>query len=121
MNRRDLLKRHVGTTIAVAVALPFVPDADGHITDDANELDMRAWWRENFTIQNVEYAKNSFGANLIRVRVSQNGRPDRVMYAVVVVSDEAAFDDVIQDIKDSVAQFATRKGWVKRQNRRYIV
>ena len=60
MNRRDALKRLVGTTIAVAVALPFVPDADGHITDDANELDRRAWWRENFTIQKVEYGKNSF-------------------------------------------------------------
>ena len=48
MNRRYALKRLVGTTVAVAVALPFVPNTD-YITDDPEELDRRTWWRENFT------------------------------------------------------------------------
>ena len=120
MNRREALKRLVGTTIAVAVALPFVPDIDQYITDDPEELDRRAWWRENFTIQNGERAKDSLGRNMVRLQVSQNGRPDRVMYVSFVLYEETSFEDAIQEIENAVAYYARRKGWVERQNRRHI-
>ena len=120
MNRRDALKRLVGTTVAVAVALPFAPDANGYITDDTDELDRRAWWRENFTIQKVEYAKDLLGANLMRVVVTQNGRSDRSLYASVVLAESTTFDEMIKEIETAIAHAARIRGWVKRQNRRHI-
>lgn len=119
MNRREALKRLVGTTIAVAVSLPFVPESYDYITDDTEELDRRAWWRENFTIQSVEHAEGPFGDH-VRVVVTQNGRPNRVMYGAVLLHDTANLDDAIQEIKNAVAQHATRNGWVKRQTGRHI-
>lgn len=114
MNRRAALKNIVGTTISVAVVLQFVPNTY-YITDDTVELDRLTWWRENFTIQKVEHAKDTLGTDLVQVMVSQNGRPDRVVCVTVALSGTATFNDVIENTKDAIAQHAKRKGWVKIQ------
>lgn len=114
MNRRNFLKTLIGTTVAVSVARPFVPNTSSFITDDMKWHDKRMWWRENFTIQSIEYA-HSIGRDekIARAVVTQNGRPDRRMYvAVRLGKDKFVKDEVLEEIKTGISLYAKRKGWV---------
>jgi hypothetical protein len=56
----------------------------------------------------------------LRVIAQQNGRPDRAVYAVVQCDKEALSvvdtrEEILRDIKASIAEHAKKKGWIKRE------
>ncbi len=116
MNSRGFLKSLLGTTLAVAIPLPFVPDTSGFITNDPEAHDKNTWWRENFTIQSVEYAYSiNADENIARVFVTQNGRPEHAMYTSVRLgNNKFVKDEVLEGIKTAITFHARRQGWVTR-------